>query len=221
MTKISPWLLLGGGAIAAYIFVPQVKEAVNKALVGGASSTGNAAGAALIGGITGAATQAGNEALGLFQQGGLFSNSGAGASIIRGIENAITGQNQAVANVQSAPSPATQGNQFVQGAPASTLFNANAINTLISQGRISPQGNLWANPSAEQAFLYANPHGIAPSQDAIATASKLGNPIGTQGITPIFTAAHIATLPTSAAAAGPGNPYQSGNGGYNTGIKYF
>jgi short-subunit dehydrogenase len=45
--------------------------------------------------------------------------------------------------------------------------------------------------------------------------------IGTPAPAAIYTAAYIATLPTSAAAAGPGKPYQSGNGGYNTGIKYF
>lgn len=64
---------------------------------------------------------------------------------------------------------------------------------------------------------------IMQNSEAASIASGqtiLGTPIGTYSPPPTYTAAYIATLPSSGTIGG-GTPFQSGNGGYNTGIKYF
>jgi hypothetical protein len=51
-------------------------------------------------------------------------------------------------------------------------------------------------------------------------ASYAAAAIGTPALVPVYTPAYIATLPATGTPGG-GTAYQSGNGGYNTGIKYF
>lgn len=65
-----------------------------------------------------------------------------------------------------------------------------------------------ASPTAAQTAYAAQQAGYAAAA------------IGTYAPAPLYTAAYIATLPKTGTPGG-GTAYQSGNGGYNTGIKYF
>jgi hypothetical protein len=71
------------------------------------------------------------------------------------------------------------------------------------------------NAPASSPTLSAQPTAYQAQQAKYAAAA-----IGTPAYQGLYTPAYIATLPKTGTPGG-GTAYQSGNGGYNTGIKYF
>lgn len=85
----------------------------------------------------------------------------------------------------------------------------------ITQPPVFGAGTAQNAPTAQAVAQSMGPSAYQQQQAAYAAAAK-----GTPALVPIYTAAYIATLPKTGVIGG-GTAFQSGNGGYNTGIKYF
>lgn len=222
--KGQDYLILGGAAVAAYLIMKKNLNPLTQAQAALSNTLGdlqaalarfmptNTAGGTINTGSTG--TGPINDISEQINM-GLLSSSGQTAA-----------ENNAVARAISEPA-AWQSfldweKTAKQGDVWSGYYGPGPITpTAIIAGILSASSTITSAEAMKIAGTVA-PVNATPEQVNYAAqqASYAAAAIGTPAPVPIYTAAYISTLPTSAETA-KGGAYQSGNGGYNTGIKYF
>lgn len=154
---------------------------------------------------------------------------GAGAYLYMKNKNTASGD-LGFSAATTAVKPAANNGGWSNGSPSVNVAlpsNAQAQAAAAISSQSGTTTALNAAAAANAAFYAQKSAGtVAPANatpDQIAYASQQAGYAaaakGTPAAVPIYTAAYIATLPTSAAAAGVGQPYQTASG-YNTGLRY-
>lgn len=191
--KRDTWLLIGGVAVASYFLVPQVRKTVDDALASTASSSAEAATSGALMGAVGATSSAvngaigtaENDVLGLFRSGGLFSNNGLFASIVKKIEsvpNAI--QNLVPATPQTTPQTSATphaDSQIIFSTPASIA--AGAANALTAVPSTGPNTVYYTPPGpvTSSGFTPASIGITGQASGGGLNSVILGTPIGSNG----------------------------------------